>query len=237
MATVPIRDIDLDKEPLAALAVQRGTTNVVELYQSTTNRVAGVYDSGRNVANHFDFLYLPGRKHDGNYDPEGLLSNIPAVATALLGALCGLLLRNVTIPDREKVKRLIIGALCAVALGWLWGTQFPVIKKIWTSSYVLVAGGYSALFLAFFYWLIEIRKVQGWTLPFIWIGTNAITVYLANNLLGFSRLSNRLFGGEIKGALNSAVPGLGELLVALGGLTLAILFCGWLYRRKIFLRL
>jgi len=237
MANIPIRDIDLDKEPLAVLAAQHGTTNAHELYLRTTNYVSGVYDSGRNVANHFDFLYLPGRKHDGNYDPEGLLSSIPAVATALLGVLCGLLLRNPGIADAQKVRMLALGGVAAVALGWLWGIQFPVIKKIWTSSYALVAGGYSALLLALFYWLVEVRQLRRWTTPFVWIGTNAITVYLANNLLDFDRVANRLFGGEIKSALNGALPGLGELLIVAGGLSLGILFCGWLYRRKIFLRL
>src|SRR5207244_4550977 len=100
---------------------------------------------GYNLADHLDFQYLPGRKYDTFFDPEGLLSTIPAIATCLLGVFAGFLLRNQTVSDLQKVAYLMIFGVAAACAGWLWNFQFPVVKKIWTSSYVLVAGGYSAM--------------------------------------------------------------------------------------------
>jgi predicted acyltransferase len=84
----------------------------------------------------------------------------------------------------------------AVAAGWLWGLQFPVIKKIWTSSYVLVAGGYSCIFLAVFYQLIDIWNWRKWCTPFVWIGMNPITIYLIFHLLEPGSLVKRVVGGR-----------------------------------------
>jgi predicted acyltransferase len=108
------------------------------------------FAEGKNLANYLDSQYLPLRKYDGDHDPEGLLSTLPAIATCLLGVFAGLLLANERLSGQRKVVYLAAAGVIGVALGWLWGLQFPVIKKIWTSSYVLVAGGYSALLLAFF---------------------------------------------------------------------------------------
>ena len=113
-----------------------------------------------------------------------------------------------------------------------------VVKKIWTSSFVLVAGGCSALLLAAFYLVVEVWRYQGWCRPFVWIGMNSITVYLANNLLGFRRLAERFAGGDVKAFLDVNLgKGAGELLLALVGLGLGVLLCWFLHRRKIFLRL
>jgi predicted acyltransferase len=128
--------------------------------------------------------------------------------------------------------------LAGVLLGHWWGLQFPVIKKIWSSSYVLVAGGYSALLLGFFYLVIDVWNWQKWCQPFVWIGMNSITVYLANNLLSFDRVGLRFAGGDVKRFFDQSVTaGVGDLVVALVGLCLAVWFCRFLYRRKIFLRL
>ena len=126
----------------------------------------------------------------------------------------------------------------AVCLGFLWGTQFPVIKKIWTSSYVLVAGGYSAMLLGFFHQVIEVRKVQCWIPPFLWVGSNAITIYLANNLLGFGKVAQRFAGGDVHRFLEQHIAhGAGDLLVAAVAVGIGLALCRFLYRRKIFLRL
>ena len=125
-----------------------------------------------------------------------------------------------------------------MALGWLWDYQFPVIKKIWTSSYVLVAGGYSALLLATFYLVVDVWKFQKWCQPFVWIGMNSITIYLAENIVGFSRIAPRFVGGDIKAWFDHRVAqGFGDLVIALVGLLLAIMLLRFLYQRKIFLRL
>src|SRR6266566_1629002 len=90
------------------------------------------------------------------WDPEGLLSTLPAIATCLLGVFAGLLLKNQLVPEQRKVMFFLGAGVASVLAGFLWGLHFPVIKKIWTSSYVLVAGGYSLLLLGAFHQLVEI---------------------------------------------------------------------------------
>jgi predicted acyltransferase len=194
---------------------------------------AGNFAEGSNLANWIDREYLPFRKYDGDHDPEGLLSTLPAIATCLLGVLAGLLLRNDNVSGRNKVKWLAIGGVSAIALGYLWGLQFPIIKKIWTSSYVLVAGGWSCLLLALFYQVVEVWHVTKWTEPFIWIGTNPITIYLVSAWFPFRDLANRIAGGPVKGSLGAWA----EVLITALVLALIVLLARFMYRRKIFLRL
>jgi predicted acyltransferase len=261
MTFVPIRDIQLTKHNLGALAGRAGDTNVValfdqdgnpstvknspvlaaaeELYDATTNRVSGKFISGLNLSDHCDFLYLPGRRYSNFYDPEGLLSTIPAVATGLLGVFAGLLLKSSTIRDQKKITYLIAFRLAGVALGWIWNLQFPLIKKIWTSSFVLVAGGYSALLLAAFYWIVDVLGFQRWCQPFVWIGMNSITIYLVENITGgFDRIATRFVGGDVKDWLDLHIAqGFGDLIIVFVGLLSALLLMRFLYQRKVFLRL
>lgn len=139
--------------------------------------------------------------------------------------------------DRKKVKVLFACGAAGVVLGFLWGLQFPVIKKLWTSSFVLVAGGFSAILLGLFYLLIDIWKKDWWATPFMWIGTNAITVYMLVHVVELPKLAERLVGGPIKAWLDSAIrPGFGDLVIAFVALAAAVLFCRFLYRRRIFLK-
>ena len=124
-----------------------------------------------------------------------------------------------------------------LVVGHLWGLQFPVIKKIWTSSFVLVAGGWSLLLLAAFYYLVDVRKWRGWCQPFVWIGMNAITLYVAANIAWPRTLAQRLAGGDVKSFFDTALGGhAGNLVIALVGLLLVVWLARFLYRRQIFLR-
>jgi predicted acyltransferase len=261
LALVPIRDLQLAKANLAALAEKAGDAETATLFKeganpsavkgsaawaaaekmfhATTNRVTGKFEPGLNLANHFDFQYLPARKYDVFYDPEGILSTIPAVVTCLLGVFAGLLLTNTQVADARKVAWLVGGGIAGAALGWLWNLPFPVIKKIWTSSYVLVAGGYSAVLLGVFYFVVDVLKWQKWCQPFVWIGMNSITVYLTANFIGgFRRLAARLAGGDVQSYLNDHwVRGAGDMLVSVVGLLLMFWFVRFLYQRKVFIRL
>ncbi len=239
VALVPIRNIQLQKEALEALAAKRGVpVDAQALFQSTTERVTGRFEPGLNLVNHIDFQYLPGYRWDTYYDPEGYLSTFPAIVTCLLGVFAALLLLNPSKNDPQKVIYLITGGLVFVALGWAWGVEFPVIKKIWTSSYVLVAGGYSALLLAVFYLVVDMWKWQKWCQPFVWYGMNSITIYMTDNILGgFGKLAERFVGGDISAWFNNRFIGSGDLLVALVEMALSFWFVHFLYRRKIFLRL
>jgi predicted acyltransferase len=246
MAFVPIRNIQLDKANMAALAKEKGVSDPHVLFNQTTERVTGKFDHGLNVANHFDFQYLPGRKYDTYFDPEGYLSNLPAIVTCLFGVFAGLLLVSPHYGDQRKVAYLLGAGVAAVLLGWAWHfgfgantLAFPVVKKIWTSSYVLVAGGYSALLLAAFYTIVDIWKWQAWCQPFVWIGMNPITIYLTSNIIGgYRNPAKRFVGGDIKAFFDNHIAhGVGDLFVAIVGLFLAFWFARFLYKRKIFLRL
>ena len=259
MTFAPIRDIQLTKAHLAQLAENAGDLEAAQLFRSpinpSTNRVAwaaaqklfyatqthvsGKFAKGYNLSDHTDFQFLPGKKWDHFFDPEGYLSTIPAIATCLLGVFAGLLLANAAVAGSRKVLMLVLFGVGGALLGWLWNLQFPVIKKIWTSSYVLVAGGYSALLLALFYWVVDVMQFRKWCQPFVWIGMNSITIYLASNIIGgFSKLATRLTGGDIKSFFDLHVgKGVGDLIIAVTGLALAFWFVHFLYRKKIFLRL
>jgi predicted acyltransferase len=194
---------------------------------------AGNFAEGMNLANYVDKQFLPWRKWDGDHDPEGLLSTLPAIASCLLGVFAGLLLKNSAVPDRKKVGYLIAGGIACLATGWLWHLNFPVIKKVWTSSFVLVAGGYSGLLLAAFYQIIDVWKWQKWAMPFVWIGANPITIYFGGRFIDFEGIAKLLVGGEV----NHYFGRYGELLLALTTLALGFWFLRFLYQRKIFLRI
>lgn len=261
MTFVPIRDIQMTKASLAALAEKNGDTETaalfkepgnpstvkdspvwaaaVRMFYSTTNVVTGKFDEGLNLSDHCDFRWLPGKKWEDFQDPEGYLSTIPAIATCLLGVFAGMLLRNQQVPDLKKITYLVSFGVAGVALGFLWGTQFPVVKKIWTSSFVLVAGGYSAILLAAFYLIVDVWQKRAWCQPFVWMGMNSITIYLASNIIrGFGSIAPRFVGGDVKSFLDSHVAqGMGSLANSIVGLLLAFWFVHFLYKRKIFLRL
>lgn len=239
MTFVPIRDIALDKDAMIARFGPKPTLEQVhQAYDTTTTYVTGRYEPGLNVSNHFDFEHLPGRLYDVYWDPEGILSTIPAIATCLLGVLAGMLLRRTDLDGVRKTKWLIVGGLAALALGFLWGLQFPIVKKIWTSSFVLVAGGWSALLLAAFYYMIDVRGWRGWCPAFVWIGMNPITLYvLHGNVIAFTRVAQRLVGGSVKAFFDAQLgAGTGDVVIAAVALGLVILLARFFYERKIFLR-
>ena len=189
-----------------------------------------------NWPNYIDKNYLPWFKWDKDYDPEGILSTIPAICSSLLGVFAGLLLRDGRQEPRRKAAILIGAGAVGVILGFTWGLQFPVIKKIWTSTFVLVAGGYSAMLLGLFYLVIDVWRVRGWATPFVWIGMNAITLYLIKEVIDFPMLATRFVGGPDSALRANVWHGLGELVVYITGLALILLLARFLYRRQIFLR-
>lgn len=117
-------------------------------------------------------------------------------------------------------------------VGWAWHLNFPVIKKIWTSSFVLVAGGSSCLLLAAFYQVIDVWKFQKWALPFVWIGVNPITLYFGGRFIDFEGLAKLFVGGP----LGAAYGRYSALVLALTSLAFGFWFMRFLYQRKIFLR-
>lgn len=193
---------------------------------------AGDFTEGRNLANWIDAKFLPGFKWDGDHDPEGLLSTLPAIATALLGVFTGEYLRQGGGSVWRKARTLAAAGVVLTALGWAWSLHFPVIKKLWTSSYVLVAAGYSLLLLS-----LALAATDGWKArrglaPFVWIGMNPIALYLSHHVVNYGKISESLLGGPVAGAFGQW----GGVVVALGVVGLSLLLAWFLYSRKIFLR-
>ena len=216
MTWVPFPDVRPGADNGQPLTTPLTVRHTDQLKWDSTHKLRGAFEPGLNLAHYVDQKYLPGKKWDGTWDPEGILSTIPAIATCLLGVLAGLLLQNPLTPDQRKVQILCVGGALMVAAGFLWGLQFPVIKKIWSSSYVLVAGGYSALLLGLFYLIIEVWHVQRWAQVFIWIGSNAITLYVIHNVVDLPKLASRFAGGGVKDYLDAHVArGFGEVAITL----------------------
>jgi predicted acyltransferase len=197
---------------------------------------AGDFAEGHNLTNWLDKMYLPLRKWDGDHDPEGLLSTLPAIASSLLGVFAGLLLKNPSVEPARKVRLLVVWGCAGVVAGLLWHLQFPIIKKIWTSSFVLLTAGLSSLLLAFFYYVIDFKQHRDWCRPFVWIGMNAITIYLIFHFVKLEAIAKCFVGGEIHSGLEHLRHGLGDLVTALLVLSFSLLICRFLFQRKIFLR-
>ena len=235
---VPFPDVNLAHPNIGKRGSQTAAESPAKLLAHVTTNVSGVYEEGRNLTHYVDFRWLPGRKRNLYYTNEGLLSTLPSIATTLFGVMAGWLLTSTRLTGRQKVQRLLLAGAGGVALGLLWSLQVPIIKRIWTPSFCLLAAGCSAWLLAGFYLLIDVWRWDRWTGLFLWVGTNALTVYLAENLIDFGAIAQRFGGGDVVRFLDASVaPGTGGLVVALVGLALPVLLVRFLYHRKIFLRL
>jgi predicted acyltransferase len=117
----------------------------------------------------------------GVYDPEGILSTVPAVATALLGGLAGQWIAGGR-PAAAIARGLALAGASALAVGWVWSWWLPINKPLWTSSYAVFTGGAALLALAAGYWLVEIRGFRRWTAPFAVLGVNALAVFFLSTL-------------------------------------------------------
>jgi predicted acyltransferase len=212
---------------------------------------AGSFARDANLADWIDANYLPGWKWDLTRDPEGLLSTLPAIGTCLLGVLAGLLLADPRLQGSRKSLLLIAAGIALTSGGYLWGLQFPIVKVLWTSSFVLVAGGYSLILLGVWHQIIDVWGYQRWSAMFVWLGANAITLYFINNVTAdqfairfagstvstFELFATRFAGGDFAALLDRAItPNTGNFVVRMLGLIFAILLARFLYRRRIFLR-
>ncbi|CAN5709310.1 DUF5009 domain-containing protein [soil metagenome] len=156
---------------------------------------AGVLEPGRDLGAYIDRLVF-GTSHlwvqARTWDPEGLLSTLPAVATVLLGTFAGEWLRSGRVSG-DKLRGLLLAGLASVAAGLLWNPLFPINKPLWTSPYVLFTAGAALICLAFCYWSIDIRGHRRWGFPFFLFGMNAIAAFFLSSL--FARVIGMPIGG------------------------------------------
>jgi predicted acyltransferase len=196
---------------------------------------AGDYSRDGNLPGWVDRQTLPNMGPGSWGDPEGLLSTVPAVATALLGVLAGRWLRSGRGPW-EKVAGLAGAGVACTAAGLAWWPVFPVIKSLWTSSYVLLAGGLSLLLLALFYAVIDVLGFRRWAFFFAVIGANAITIYVSQRFINFDYTARFFLGGVYRLAGLHVSPGFQHVLELAGVIVVEWLFLWFLYRKRIFLR-
>jgi predicted acyltransferase len=136
-----------------------------------------------SVAGWLDRRLMLGHLYRRDFDPEGLLSTLPAIATTLLGTLCGEFLGGVS-SLQQKLRGLALAGVAGLAAGYAWHPWFPISKPLWTSSYVLFTAGAACLLLALCWWLVEMRGLRAWAGPFLWLGSNAILVYALSTFFG-----------------------------------------------------
>lgn len=212
------------------------------------------YETDKNIVTWFDSQYLPFREAGQKYDPEGLLSTFPAVASCLLGVFAGYAMRNASLDaGKRAIGFIVVGAVLVLA-GYVWAGDFnshaydgpdaasvdagrlwfqmPIIKKIWTSSYVLVAGGYSCMLVGLFSLVIDVFRINRWAVPFIWIGANPLAVYLAQDFIAFDELGRRVAGGPLAMLFGKYAP----IVPSLAAIAFVFLFARFLYKKQIFLR-
>lgn len=180
------------------------------------------------------------------WDPEGLLSTIPAISTGILGMLLGSFLQS-GLEKAQKVAWIFFTANVAIMTGIIWDMYFPMNKALWTSSYVVFTAGMALTVFAMCYWLADVKQVKWWTKPFVVYGTNAITVYVLSGLVGvmMSRISWTNDAGvniSVKSFLYNTffTPNFSPINASLAWAICYVLF--WLgimwifYKKKIFLK-
>ncbi len=191
---------------------------------------AGDLSRQGNLSGYIDRLLLPGSLGYHYGDNEGILSTLPAIATTLLGVLTGHWLRTSRSGERKTVG-LFVAGIISLLLGGIWNLAFPINKLLWTSSYVLWAGGWSLLLLALFYYVINVRGYRRWTLFFVVIGMNAITVYVGQDIIPFNDITGFFLSG-----CSRALGDFGPVLSEIGEMVIKWSLLYYLYRTKIFLK-
>jgi predicted acyltransferase len=194
-----------------------------------------IFSREGNLTSHIDRLLMPGKLYLGNHDPEGILSTMPAIGTALLGMFTGefLISRYLNQKPLRKVLYMALAAICLMIIGQLWNLVFPINKNLWTSSFVCFVGGLSLLLFTLFYLIIDVWNFRKWAFFFVVIGLNPITIYLTERIVNLHVISKFLLGGLI-----AMLPGTWSTLLY----GIVITSIGWvflyiLYRYKLFLKI
>ena len=198
-------------------------------------------EPGRNIAAWIDTTFIPGRLYQGTWDPEGLLSTIPTIASGITGMMAGYLIVSNRSQER-KVIGLMVGGLAAFTLGNMWDWVFPINKHIWTSSYVLYSSGLASMVLGACYYWIDLKGNSKGTFAGVVFGTNAITAYVLSGVLLI--VTHKAWFGD-----QSLVSFFMDGLISLGinpyfaSFSWALLYCGIcfvpvyiLYKRRIFIK-
>lgn len=204
-----------------------------------------------SLAGWIDRTLMLGHLYRPDFDPEGLLSTLPAIATTLMGTLVGdYLLRGTGFLEdnrSRKIRNLAIAGALGVAAGYAWHPFFPIYKPLWTSSYALFTAGAACLLLALCSWLIEVRGWRWWDRPFVWLGSNAILIYVLSMFFAVQGYVVKIREGSVDVGVQDwiyqhwfvpfAQPRNSSLAFAICYTALWTLVAWGFYRKKIFLKL
>jgi predicted acyltransferase len=212
---------------------------------------AGLLEPTGNLAWYIDSHLLSGHTWSGapapGFDPEGILSTIPAIVTVLFGILTGHWLKTQK-NDYEKTSGLFVSGLSALVLGIILNIWFPINKNLWSPSYTIFTTGMALLFLGVCYYLIDIKGYQKWSKPFVIFGSNAIAVYTLSSLTAkalvfWFKVSYHSEQLALKTCLYKALwvswlqPVNASLMYALSYVAVWFIFVWILYQRKIFIKI
>ena len=180
------------------------------------------------------------------FDPSGSLSTLPAVVTVIIGYAVGRIIQKES-NENVVLQKLIAWGLVGIVSGFAWGVLFPINKQLWTSSYVLYTGGIGTLFMAFCYWLVDMKNLQKVVRPFVIFGTNSIFLYAASILWAkiILKINFHYNDGMISGkrylykTIFQPLAGNfnGSLLFALSHVLAFWLLLYWMHRKKIFIKI
>ena len=184
-----------------------------------------------NICGYIDRTFLPGSFCCYKYgDNEGILTMFPAIVNVLFGVLAGQWLLS-ALSNNEKIKKLSLTGGIFIGAALLLSLILPINKYLWTGSFMLLTSGISFLLLCLFFWIIDVKGYQKWAFPFIVIGLNPITIYVAQGIFDFGIIASIFIHG-FRDNLGSFEP----VFVAFCTLAVKWLFLYFLYRKKIFLK-
>jgi len=175
------------------------------------------------------------------FDPEGILSTIPSIATCLLGIFTGEWMRS-TRTHTQKIAGLFAGAAVGLIAGEIWNQWFPINKMIWTSSYVLFTAGFALFIFGLCYWIVDVRGWKRWSVPFVMFGVNPLGIYFLASWAETALYRHHIHGDSIKEILynnsfaNISDPYLGSLAWSISFVFVFFLVAWAMYRKQIFIR-
>ena len=204
---------------------------IIQLLIPVPGHGAGVLTPEGSINSYIDQLFLPGRLIYGNHDPEGILCSLSATGITLLGTIAGNILRRKKTTDWQKIGYLVATGVGLIILALLFSSFYPIIKKAWTSTFNMLAGGISFILLALFYLIIDHWKFQKWAFYFRVIGMNSIFVYLFYRIVNTQHIAEFFIGWLAKPLGEN-----GEIILALGSMAVVWLVLYFMYKKKIFLK-
>ena len=178
---------------------------------------AGVLTPEGNFSGYIDRMFLPGVTYRKYYDPQGILLMISAATITMAGLFAGKFIKNEKLTDNRKVLLMISSGLLLVAVSIIWNIWYPINKEIWSSSFNVLTIGVSTILIALFYYIIDVKGFKKWSFPFILIGLNPITIYMAARVFNFRYTADFFMTGfmELSGDYSKVVLSAGVIVLEL----------------------